>query len=104
MTSEGIAQQLARKSLKYSDFEECLESVLAYLEGLAIFKDIDIPEVIQLWAAKDKRVIAGPLKEIIRLENEKFNPNGNIFLGKPKMREIRDNGEYGILFLYGKGL
>jgi hypothetical protein len=104
MTSEGIAQQLAQKSLKYSNFEECLESVLAYLEGLAIFRDIDIPEVIQLWAIKDKRVNQGPLKEIIRLDNEKFNPNGNIFLGKPKMREIRDNGGYGILYLYGKSL
>jgi hypothetical protein len=104
MTSEDIARQLANKSLKYSDFEECLESVLAYLEGLAIFKQIDIPEIMQYWAQLDKRVTQGPFKEVIKLDNERFNPNGNIFLGKRKMQEIRDNGEYGILYLYGKGL
>ncbi|MDD4720681.1 MAG: hypothetical protein PHQ88_07485 [Bacteroides sp.] len=104
MASEDIAQQLARKSLKYSNFEECLDSALAYLESLAIFKDIDIPEIIQLWALKDKRLTRGPLKEAVKLENHRFNPNGTVFLGRPKVKEIRDNGDYGILYLFGKGL
>lgn len=52
----------------------------------------------------DKRVFQGPLKEVIRLENERFNPNGTYFLGKAKVREIKENEEYGILYLYGKGL
>lgn len=104
MTSEDIARRLAQKSLKYSNFEECLESALAYLEGLAIFTDIDITEIIQLWAGLDKRVIQGPLKEVIRLDTERFNSNGTYFLGKAKVKEIKDNEEYGLLYLYGKGL
>lgn len=104
MTSEDIARRLAQKSLKYSNFEECLESALAYLEGLTIFTDIDITEIIQLWAGLDKRVIQGPLKEVIRLDTERFNSNGTYFLGKAKVREIKENEEYGILYLYGKGL
>ena len=104
MTSEDIARRLAQKSLKYSNFEECLESALAYLEGLAIFAEIDITEIIQLWAGLDKRVIQGPLKEVIRLDTERFNSNGTYFLGKAKVKEIKDNEEYGLLYLYGKGL
>ena len=104
MESEDMAKLIAGKSLKYSDFQECLESVLGYLEGLSVFNPININEIIQMWAKYDSRVFHGNLVQTITLDTEKFNPNGNIFLGKTKMREIRDNKEFGILYLYKKGL
>ena len=100
-----LACKLAAKTLQIPDFEKALRFTLSYLEGLSVHTEIDQAEVIQLISAQDKRFKNGYRKESIILKNDQFNSaNGTVYLSCSKAREIRNNGDYGILYVMGRGL
>jgi hypothetical protein len=99
MNEETIAKMILMRLEAIQDEDTAKKCVDDYLYSLQLTPDERV-KILDILAKKDPRLAPKGVQYRIEINPDMFNLNGYIYLGKPLMRECKDNKYRAELIIY----